>query len=88
MFSELQFSKFNCKNQSPGQIFLRAPNYADIFVQLFYYFDFERNYGVLQPKIIFFLLNKKPKLSKNKTEWKMENPTHAFRERNPVLQLI
>ena len=37
----------------------------------------------------YFLLNKNINFSKNKTESKMENPTHTFREvMNLVLQLI
>ena len=45
-------------------------------MSLFYYFNFERNYDV---KV--FSLNEKQNFNKRKTESKMENPTHAFRER-------
>ena len=34
------------------------------------------------------LLNKNTNFNKNKTESKMENPTHSFREMNLALQLI
>ena len=57
-------------------------------VWLFYYFNFERNYGVLNSKSSWILLNKNINFIKNKTEWKMENPTHSFRENILVLQLI
>ena len=53
----------------------------------FYYFNFERSYDVLKSKSPFILLNKNTNF-KNKTESKMENPTHSFRETNRVLQLI
>ena len=55
---------------------------------LFYYFNFERNYDVLKSKSPCILLNKNINFNKNKTESKMENPTHSFRETNLVLQLI
>ena len=48
---------------------------------LFYYFNFERNYGVLQSKSPYFLLNKKINFNKNETNSKMENPTHVEREK-------
>ena len=53
-----------------------------------YYFYFERNNDVLKSKIVCFLLNKNINFSKNKTELKMENPTHNFREINLVLQFL
>ena len=52
---------------------------------LFYYFDFERNYDVLKSKSPRILLNKNINFNKNETEWKMENPTHSFREMNLVV---
>ena len=55
---------------------------------LFYYFNFERNYEVLKSKSPYFVLSKDINFDKNETESKMENPTHNFRERNLVLQLI
>ena len=55
---------------------------------LFYYFYFERNYGVLKSKSPCFLLNKKIKFNKSEAESKMENSTHRFWEINHVLQLL
>ena len=57
-------------------------------VRLFYYFNFERNYDVLNPKSPSILLKKNINFNKNEKEWKMENPTHSFRETNLVVQLI
>ena len=56
-------------------------------VWLFYYINFERNYGVLKPKSPCILLNKIINFNKNETESKMENPIHGFRKKNLVLQL-
>ena len=56
-----------------------------INVWLFYYFYFESNYSVLKSNSPCFLLNKNINFNKNKTESKMENPTHSFREMNLVL---
>ena len=53
---------------------------------LFYYFDFGRSNDALMSKS--FLLNKNINCNKDGTEWKMENPTHNFREAKLVLQLI
>ena len=53
-----------------------------------YYFNFERNYDVLQSKSSCILLDKNINFNKNETESKMGNPTHSFRETNLVLQLI
>ena len=55
---------------------------------LFYYFDFERNDGVLKSKRPGILLNKNINFNKNETETKMENPTHSFRETKLVPQLL
>ena len=55
---------------------------------LFYYFNFEMNYDNLKSKESMHFLNKNINFNKNKTESKMENPTHSFRETNFVLQLI
>ena len=57
-------------------------------VWLFYYFNFERNYDVSKSNGSCILLNENINFNKSKTETKMENPTHNFRETNPVLQLI
>ena len=46
----------------------------------FYYFNFERNYDVLNSKSSRILLNKNINFNKNETESKMENHTHTFRE--------
>ena len=54
------------------------------YVWFFYYFYFERNYDVLKSKSASILLNKNININKNETELKMENPTHSFREMNPV----
>ena len=50
--------------------------------------NFARNYGVLKLKSPCILLNKNINFNKNKTESKMENPTHSFRETNLVPQLL
>ena len=47
---------------------------------LLYYFNFERNYDLLKSKNPCFLLKKYINLNKKKTESKMENPIHSFRE--------
>ena len=54
-------------------------------VWLFYYFNFERNYGALKLKSPCILLNKNIYFNKNEMESKMENPTLSFRETNLVL---
>ena len=51
----------------------------------FFVFKFERNYDVLNSKSSRFLLNKNINFDKKKTESKMENPTHSFRETKLVL---
>ena len=56
-------------------------------MKLFYYFNFERNFEVLQLKSPYILLNKDINFNRNETESKMENPTHSFREKKLVLQL-
>ena len=89
------------KISSPGQ-FLRSSNsrrYQWIFRFIFKglgaklcldfpLFYFERNHEVLKSKSLCFLLKKYIKFYKNKTEWKMENPTRSFRGINHVLQLV
>ena len=55
---------------------------------LFYHFNFERNYDVLKSKSPSSLLKSSINFDKNKTELKMENPTHSFRETKLVPQLI
>ena len=51
---------------------------------LFYYFDFERNYDVLNSKGPCILLNKNINLNKIETESKIENPTRSFLERRTL----
>ena len=46
----------------------------------FYHFDLERNYGASKSKSACFLVGKNVKFNKNKTESKMKNLTHAFRQ--------
>ena len=55
---------------------------------LFYYFHFEKSYGILKPKSSCILLNKNINFNKNEIESEMENPTHSFRETNLMFQLI
>ena len=52
------------------------------------YFNFERSYDVLKSKSSYILLNKSINFNKNRTESKMENLTHTFRETNLVFHLI
>ena len=52
----------------------------------FYYFNFERNAGVLKSESIIFA-EQKSKLNKSETELEMKKPTHTLRETNYVLQL-
>ena len=54
----------------------------------FLLFNFERNYDVLKSKSPYFMLNKNVNFNKNKTEYKLEDLTYAFRDTNVVLQLI
>ena len=56
--------------------------------QLFDYFSFERSYDDLKSKGPCILLNKNVNFNKNKTESKMQNPTHSFKKTNRLLQLI
>ena len=57
-------------------------------MRLFYYFNFERNFEVLELKSPYILLNKNINFNRNETESKMENPAHSFRGKKLVLQLI
>ena len=50
-------------------------------MQLFYYFNFERN--VLKSKSPCFLLHKNINFNKNEVELKMENPTHTWGRDEP-----
>ena len=50
-------------------------------VWVFLYFNFESSYDVLESKRPIISFNKK-------TESKMENPAHTFRETNLVLEII
>ena len=59
-----------------------------LYVWLFNYFNFERNYDFLMSKGPCILLNKNIHFNKNETKPKMENSTHSFRDTNLVLQLI
>ena len=52
---------------------------------IFYHFNFERNYGVLNSKSRCILLNKSINF-KMKSE--MENPTHSFTETNLVHHFV
>ena len=65
---------------------------SDVFqhncVYLFYYFNFERTYDVLKSNSPCILLKKNIYFNKNQAEWKIETPTHSFREKNLMLQLI
>ena len=54
----------------------------------FYYFHFERNYDVLMSKRSPILLNENVNFNKNEKQSKMVNPTHCFREKNLLLELI
>ena len=54
----------------------------------FYYFSFERNYGVIKSKGECFLLSKTSNFSKIETELIMENHANTFRDMSFVLQLI
>ena len=67
---------------------LKSELWEQKHVWLFYYFSFESNYDVLKSKSPCLLLNKNVNFDKNETKSKMENPTHASRETNLVLQLI
>ena len=55
---------------------------------LFNYFNVERNYCVLKSRNLWSSLNKNIKFDKSEKDSKMENPTHGFRDTNPILQLI
>ena len=52
---------------------------------LFYYFNLERSDEVLKSNSQCILLNKNINFNKNKTESKMENPTHSFKETNLLI---
>ena len=73
-------------------IMLVATGKSDVWEQdcvcLFYYCNFERNYDVSKWKSPCVLLNRNINFNESKTESKMGNPTHSFRETNLVLQLI
>ena len=71
-----------------SNIYLKVTIETFSTLQLSYYFSFEMNYDVLESKSPSILLNKNINFNKNKTESKMENPTHSFREMNLVLQVI
>ena len=71
------FDYKNWKSSSSGQ-FLRSGSKTVCGLSTFYYFYFERNYDVLKSNSPCFLLNKNIEFDKNKTESKMENPTHSL----------
>ena len=48
------------------------------------YFNFERNYDVFKSKSPCIMLNKNINFNKNKTESRMENPTHRVLERRTL----
>ena len=50
-------------------------------MRIFYHFNFEKNYHVLNSQSSCILLNKNLNFNKNETKSKMGNPTHCFRER-------
>ena len=96
MRKKLTFSKINFLNLkylSPGQ---RAATHADITefqtfccnlkitsLQIFYIFNFERNYDVLNSKSLYILLNKYITLIKTKRNWKWKI-THTVLERRTL----
>ena len=96
MFSKLRSSKFKKFSYSPRSHWilkiLVATQKSGVCKQncmwVFYYFNFERNCDILNSKSPCILLNKNINLNKNKTESKLENPTHSFRDTNLALQLI
>ena len=62
---------------------------------LFYYFNFERNYDVLEVKESknyevkeSMFVEQNINFNKNRAESKIENHSHIFRETNLLLQLI
>ena len=75
VFGELQLTHISLN-------FLVVTKKADIWeencVQLFYYFNFERNYDVLKLKSLCILLNKDINFNKNKTETIFERQTLCF----------
>ena len=103
-FSKLRFSEFNkfisrsdlgSSNSRRCHWILKfvvatykSDVWEQIYVWLFYYFNFERSYKVFKSNSPWILLNKNINFCKNEMESKMENTTHSFRETNLVLQLI
>ena len=59
-------------------------NWVQICVWLFYYFNFERNYGALKSKSPYFLLNKNANFNKNEMESKMGKIPHKVLERQAL----
>ena len=57
-------------------------------LRFFCYFNLKSNYEVSKANSCCFLLNEKLNFNKNKTEFKMENHIHGFRETILLLQLI
>ena len=55
---------------------------------LLFYFHFERKYDGLKSECPCILLSKNINFNKKKTESKMENLRHCFRETDLVIQLI
>ena len=103
MFSKLRFSKFRKIAPGQFLSSSSSHNYHWIFklfvatwksevwkqsyVWLFNYFYFERSYDFFKSKSPYFLLNENINFGKNKTESKMENLTHSFRETNLCFSL-
>ena len=90
-FSKLHFSKFKkfvtrsvfgeFQARKISLSFKTSQNYVGFLL-------LERNYEVLKSKSPCILLNKNTNLNKNKTESKIEDPTHSFRNTNFVVQLM
>ena len=84
VFGELQLTQISL-NFKTSCCNLKIRGLGPKCMWLFYYLRFERNYDVLKSKIPCILLNKNINFNKSKTESKMENPTHSFKEMNLVL---
>ena len=85
VFGEFQLTQILLKFKSSCNNLKIRGTWEQNCVWLFYYFNFERSYGILTSKIPWTLLNKNINLNKNKTEMKMENPSHSFKETTLVL---
>ena len=83
VFGEFQLTQILLKFKSSCNNLKIRGTWEQNCVWLFYYFNFERSYGILTSKIPWTLLNKNINLNKNKTEMKMENP-HTVLKRRPL----